>query len=193
MRSKEAIILAVVVLLLFAAGCAGCGVRNSLVEAEEEVNSAWANVEAAYQRRADLIPNLVRTVERAESFDRDALAALEEARQKASSVTAPGSGGALSDYGEAQAALGASLGAALDQLGSASGLRSVEAFRDLQDQIEGSENRITFARRDYNAAVSEYNARVRRFPTSIVAALTGFDTRAQFEAEAGADSPPRVE
>lgn len=197
MRSKEAIILAVAVLLLFAAGCAGCGVRNGLVEAEEEVNSAWANVEAAYQRRADLIPNLVRTVERAESFDRGVIASLEEAQQQASAVSGPGAGGAASGdfsaYGEAQAALGASLDAALEQLAGESGLRSVEAFRDLQDQIEGSENRITFARRDYNEAVGAYNARVRRFPTSVVAALTGFDPRPQFGADAGADSAPRVD
>lgn len=196
MRSKEAIGLAILALVIVVLGVAGCGVRNGLVAAEEEVKSAWGNVESAYQRRADLIPNLVRAVERAEVLDRELVASLESAQSRVSAAGSPGTGSPdrarLAEYGSAQRELEVSLDRLLETVSGSDALRSVEAFRDLQDQIEGSENRINFARRDYNDAVRRYNARVRRFPTSVVAALTGFDTQPPFEADEGADEPPVV-
>lgn len=197
MRSKETIILAIVVLLLFVGGCSGCRVRNGLVAAEEAVKSEWANVESAYQRRADLIPNLVRTVERAESFDRSLVESLRGVQERNGALRLSEGdtrdAARLAEYGAAQDELGSSLDRLLVATQASSELRSIEAFRDLQDQIEGSENRINFARRDYNEAVEQYNSRVRRFPTNIVAAVTGFDPRPAFEADAGAEDPPRVE
>jgi LemA protein len=197
MRSKETIILAIVVLLLFVGGCSGCRVRNALVTAEEAVKSEWANVESAYQRRADLIPNLVRTVERAESFDRGLIESMQGVQQRSGALRLTEAelldASRLAEYGAAQDEVGSSLHRLLDVSQASEELRSVEAFRDLQDQIEGSENRINFARRDYNEAVEQYNSRVRRFPTNIVAAVTGFDPRPAFEADAGAEDPPRVE
>lgn len=162
--------------------------------AEEAVKSEWANVESAYQRRADLIPNLVRTVERAEQFDRTLLESLEGAetrepiRLTEADLLNPAR---LAEFDAAQDEIGSSLDRLL--AGAPEELRSVEAFRDLQDQIEGSENRINYARRDYNEAVEAYNSRVRRFPTNVVAALTGFDARPPFEADPGAENPPHVE
>ena len=197
MRSREFIIIGVVLLLLFAGGCAGCGVRNGLIAAEEEVKASWANVESAYQRRADLIPNLVRTVERAEDFDQGLLETLETVRSQAGSVRLSESesrdADRLSEFGSAQRRVGETLSRLFALTGESPALRSVDAFRDLQDQIEGSENRINFARRDYNEAVQKYNNKVRRFPTSLVAAISGFDPRPPFEADAGADQPVRVD
>ena len=197
MRSKETIILAIVVLLLFVGGCSGCRVRNALVAAEEAVKSEWANVESAYQRRADLIPNLVRTVERAESFDRSLIESMQGVQERSGALRLTEAdlrdASRLAEYGVAQDEVGSSLHRLLDVSQASEELRSVETFRDLQDQIEGSENRINVARRDYNEAVEQYNSRVRRFPTNIVAAMTGFEPRPPFEADAGAEDPPRVE
>jgi LemA protein len=197
MRSREFIIIGVVALLLFVSGCAGCNVRNGIIAAEEEVKSEWANVQSAYQRRADLIPNLVRTVERAETFDRSVLESVESVQERVASMNLGDvdarDADRLSEFGAAQREVGASLAKLFDMTSGSSTLRSVEAFRDLQDQIEGSENRINFARRDYNEAVQVYNKKVRRFPTSIVASLSGFGPRPTFEADPGADQPVRVD
>lgn len=197
MRSKPFIAAIIVVVLLVMSGCAGCAVRNRLVAVEEEVKSEWANVQSAYQRRADLVPNLVRTVERAETFDRELVLALQIVQTRAGemrlSLDDASNPASLAEYGALQNEVRASLDRLLEVTNTSESLRSIEAFRDLQDQIEGSENRINVARRDYNEAVAVYNARIRRFPANVVASLSGLDPRPHFQADDGAENPPRVD
>jgi len=197
MRSKGAIALGIIVLLVGFAGCAGCNTYNSLVAAEERVETAWANVETQYQRRSDLIPNLVSTVRGAADFEQETLQSVTEARAQATSVNLDV--GDLSDpqrlqqFQQAQQQLSGALGRLLAVSENYPELRATEAFRDLQAQLEGTENRITVARRDYNEAVRQYNTTVRQFPTVVVASLAGFDRRAAFEAQEGAEEAPEVD
>jgi len=197
MRSKGFLLVVLVIVLVAFGGCAGCSSYNGLVTADESVVQSWANVETQYQRRSDLIPNLVSTVQGAADFESGTLEAVTSARAQATSITLQA--GDLSDpeklraFTEAQSQLGSALGRLLAVSENYPDLRATEAFRDLQAQLEGTENRINQARRDYNAAVASYNTSVRRFPTSIIAGLTGFERRASFEADAGAEQAPTVE
>ena len=197
MRSTGAIVLLVVVLVLGFAGCAGCGTYNTLVGSEESVEQAWADVESQYQRRADLVPNLVSTVRGAADFERSTLEAVTNARARATGINLDADD--LNDpekvraFQEAQGELGGALSRLLVAVEAYPQLRATEAFRDLQAQLEGTENRINVARDRYNDAVRDHNVQVRRFPANIVAGLTGFDRRVPFEAEAGAERAPEVD
>ena len=197
MRSKGSILLLVIVLLVAFAGCAGCSTYNSLVSEEEQVEQAWADVESTYQRRADLIPNLVNTVQGAADFERETLEAVTDARARATSInltaddlTDPAK---LQAYQQAQAQLSGALGRLLAVAENYPQLRATEAFRDLQAQLEGTENRINVARSRYNEAVRAYNTRVRRFPAALFAGVFGFDRRTPFEADEGAEQAPTVD
>ncbi len=197
MRSTGTLALLVVVLLVAFAGCAGCGAYNGLVSADERVNRTWADVETQYQRRADLIPNLVNTVKGAAGFERETLEAVTNARARATGINL--SADDLNDpekvrqFQQAQSQLSGALGRLLVVSENYPELRATEAFRDLQAQLEGTENRINVARRDYNTAVEQYNASRRRFPTSLVAGVTGFESRTPFEADPGAEKAPTVD
>jgi len=197
MRSKGTIGILLVVILLFFAGCAGCNTYNTMVQAEETVEQAWADVETQYQRRADLIPNLVNTVRGAADFEQETLQAVTEARARATSINLTADD--LDDpervraFMAAQNELGGALGRLLAVAENYPQLRATEAFRDLQAQLEGTENRINTARRDYNQAVQRYNTQVRRFPTNIFAGLFGFERRTPFEAAEGAERAPEVQ
>lgn len=197
MRSTGAILLLVVLLLVAFAGCAGCSTYNGLVAADEQVEQAWGNVESAYQRRADLVPNLVNTVKGAANFEQETLEAVTSARARATSINI--SADDLDDpekirqYQEAQAALGGALGRLLAVSENYPELRATDAFRDLQAQLEGTENRINTERNRYNEAVRDYNTQVRRFPANFVAGITGFDRRTSFEADPGAEDAPTVD
>jgi len=197
MRSKGAITLVVLVLLLGFVGCGATSSYNSLVQSDEQVQQSWANVEAAYQRRADLIPNLVETVKGAADFEQETLTAVTEARAKATSIQVNpedlDNPQQLQQFQQAQSALGKSLGRLLAVSENYPELRATQNFSDLQAQLEGTENRITVARRDYNNAVRQYNTQVRSFPTVIFAGLLGFDQKASFEAEQGAEDAPDVD
>lgn len=197
MRSKGSIALVAVIVLLVIIGMAGCSSYNAIVQSDENVKQHWSNVESNYQRRADLIPNLVATVRGAAAYERETLESVIEARSRATQVTL--SVDDLSDperVRQFQAAQG-ELSGALSRLFAVSEqypeLRAVESFRDLQAQIEGTENRINTERIRYNEAVREYNSRVRTFPTVIFANMMGFQPRAVFEAQAGAERPPAVD
>lgn len=197
MRSKGAIGLLVVLLLVAFAGCAGCGTYNNLVTSEEQVSQKWADVETQYQRRADLIPNLVNTVRGAANFERETLEAVTNARARATSINLSAEDLAdpekVRQFQEAQAQLGGALSRLLVVSENYPELRATESFRDLQVQLEGTENRINTARRDYNAAVTAYNTQVRRFPANIIAGITGFERRTPFEAAEGAETAPTVD
>jgi LemA protein len=197
MRSKGAITLVVLVLVLGFVGCGATSSYNSLVQSDEQVQQAWANVQAAYQRRADLIPNLVETVKGAADFEQETLTSVTEARAKATSIQVDAgeldNPQKLQQFQQAQSALGKSLGRLLAVSENYPKLQATQAFSDLQAQLEGTENRITVARRDYNSAVRKYNTQVRSFPTVIFASLMGFEQKASFEAERGAEQAPDVD
>jgi LemA protein len=176
---------------------AGCGL-NSVPTAEEQVNAAWGNLQADYQRRADLIPNLVNTVKGYAQQERTVLTEVTNARAKATSVQL--NAGDLSDpakvkaFADAQSQLGGSLGRLLATFEAYPDLKSNQNFLALQDQLEGTENRITASRRDYNEAVRAYNTRIRTFPDAIGAKIFyGAKPKVPFEASASAQEAPPVD
>lgn len=182
---------------LAALSLAGCGL-NSVPTAEEQVNAKWGDLQADYQRRADLIPNLVRTVQRYAEQERTVLTEVTNARARASSVQL--SADDLSDpnkvrqFEEAQSQLGTSLGRLLVTFERYPDLKSNQNFLALQDQLEGSENRINASRRDYNEAVRGYNTTIRTFPDAIGARIFyGAKPKVPFEASAGAQQAPTVD
>lgn len=168
---------------------------NSLVEREEAVRTAWSQVQNVYQRRADLVPNLVETVQGAASFERETLEAVVEARSRATGVTLGGDLEAsdLERFRAAQTELTGALGRLLAVAERYPDLSATEAFRDLQAQLEGTENRIAVERRRFNEAAREYNTFRRRIPNALFAPLLGFDERPYFEAEGGAEQAPTVD
>ena len=193
MRSITTIGVVLVLLLLLFMG--GCSSYNGFVDAEENVDLAWGNVQTQYQRRSDLITNLVNTVKGAADFERETLEAVTNARAKATSVTVDPSnltGESLQNFQAAQSQLSQSLGRLLVTVERYPELQANANFLDLQTQLEGTENRIAVARQDFNEVVTGYNKRVRRFPGSFFASIFNFDEKAQFEAQTGAEQAPEV-
>jgi len=197
MRSPGAILILLVLFLVGAAGFAGCRGYNTLVTEDERVNQAWGDLQSQYQRRADLVPNLVSTVRGAADFEQQTLNDVVEARARATAINVTGSDlddpETMERFFAAQQQLGGALGRLLAVTENYPQLRATEAFRDLQAQLEGTENRIAVARRDYNGAATQYNRKVRSFPTSLYAGAFGFERRATFEADAGAERAPTVQ
>lgn len=172
-----------------------CG-YNTMVNKEENVKGKWAQVENAYQRRADLIPNLVNTVKGAADFEQETLTQVIEARAKATSVTVDPSNltpEAIQEFQQSQDALSQSLGRLLVSVERYPELKANQNFLDLQVQLEGTENRISTERRAFNEATQDYNATVRRFPNNIMAGIFGFKQKGYFAAEAGAERAPEVQ
>jgi len=187
------IVLALVPPLLMS----GCG-YNRMVALEEGVDAAWAQVENVYQRRMDLIPNLVETVKGFAAQEQDTLTAVTEARARAGGVMNVDEDllndpEAFARFQEAQDSLGSALQRLLVVTENYPDLKSNQNFLALQDQLEGTENRIAVERRRFNEAVRAYNTLIRRFPQLIVANMTGFEPKPYFEAAAGAETAPRVE
>lgn len=173
----------------------GIFLRNGLVSKEEKVNAQWANVENQYERRAELIPNLVNVVKGYASHESQTLIDVAEARQKATDISLTGKDVSESDlkaFGEIQNKLNVALYRLLAVAESYPELKADKNFRDLQTQIEGAENRISTERYRYNREVNTYNTAIRRFPTSIVAKVFGFEKGKYFKADAGAEMPPDV-
>ena len=182
---------------LAAVSLAGCGI-NSVPTADEQVNAAWGNLQADYQRRADLIPNLVATVKGYAQQEKTVLTQVTEARAKATSIQL--NAGDLSDpakvqaFANAQGQLSGSLGRLLASFEAYPDLKSNQNFLALQDQLEGTENRIEVARRDYNDEVRKYNTLIRTFPTAIGAKVFyGAKPKVPFEAAAAAQQAPSVD
>lgn len=168
---------------------------NRMVTAEESVSSAWSQVENVYQRRADLIPNLVNTVKGYAQHESETLEGVVAARSKATQITVNPedlSPEELAKFNEAQGELGAALGKLLAITESYPDLKANENFLELQAQLEGTENRIAVERKKFNETAKEYNVMIRRFPGSIIASIFGFDSKGYFEAKEGADVAPEV-
>lgn len=171
------------------------GVYNRFVTAEEQVESAWAQVENQYQRRADLIPNLVETVKGYASHEQETLDAVVSARARATQITIDPSTATteqLAAYQAAQGDLSQALGRLLAVAESYPDLKANENFRDLQQQLEGTENRITVARQLFNEEARAYNTLIRRFPNNLLAGMFGFEKKPYFEAEEGSNKAPKV-
>lgn len=169
---------------------------NTMVEKDESVSTAWSNVEAQYQRRADLIPNLVSTVKGYAQHESSTLEAVVEARSKATQITvdpANLTADKLKEYQEAQGAVSSALGKLLAITENYPELRANENFSELQAQLEGTENRITEARKRYNEAVQDYNVLIRKFPNNLFAGMFGFSKKEKFEASSGTEEAPKVE
>ena len=173
-----------------------CSTYNNMVTQEEAVNSAWSNVETQYQRRADLIPNLVSTVKGYATHEESTLQAVVEARSKATSINLTMddlSQEKLAEYQKAQSAVTSALGRLIAVSESYPDLKANQNFLELQAQLEGTENRITVARKGYNDAAQSYNVSVRKFPANIVAMIFGFDVKPYYEADESASAAPKVE
>lgn len=193
MKKSTIIILIAVVAII----CGwGAGAYNGLVTAEENVNNQWSNVETQYQRRADLIPNLVNTVKGYATHERETLEGVMEARSKATQITIDPSNltaEKLQEYQQAQGAVASALGRLIAVSEQYPDLKANQNFLELQAQLEGTENRINVARKNFNDAAQEFNTSIRRFPKSIIADIFGFERRAYFEAADGADKAPEVQ
>lgn len=190
-KSTLAIIAVIAVAALWAIGS-----YNGLVDKDETVSKAWGDVETTYQRRADLIPNLVATVKGYAEHERATFEAVVEARSKATSVNLTVDDLTeenLKKFQEAQSAVSSALSRLIAVSESYPDLKASEQFSELQAQLEGTENRINEARKTFNSAVKEYNVGVRSFPGVIIAKFLGFEKKAEFQAEAGAEKAPTVE
>lgn len=187
-------ILSIVAAILLLFSFSSCS-YNSIVTAEEGVNAQWAKVENQYQRRADLIPNLVNTIKGYTAHESETLKAVVEARAKATSITLQAENldeASLKKYQEAQNELSGALKSLLAVTENYPDLKANQQFMELQAQLEGTENRIATERTRYSDAVAAYNTRIRKFPAIITAKLFGFESKPQFAAEAGSQTAPVV-
>lgn len=190
--------LAVLVIVVLIVGISFAGTYNRLVTLGQEVDKQWAQVENQYQRRADLVPNLVATVQGAAQFEKSTLESVIQARASVGRAqiptgTAPTDPAQLAQYEQAQAALGAALQRLLVVVERYPELKANQNFRDLQAQLEGTENRIAVSRMDYNKAAQDYNTARMRFPTNLMAGMLGFKEKAYFRATPGSERAPTVQ
>ncbi len=197
MKSRGCLIaLVIVAVIAVIAVMWGMGVYNSLVGLDESVRSAWSQVESQYQRRADLIPNLVNTVKGYAQQEKDVLLGVTEARAKVGQLTVTKDvledPNAFSKFQAAQDQLSGALSRLLAVAENYPNLKSNENFLALQTQLEGTENRITVERQRYNQSVQVYNTTIRRFPGSLIAGFTGFRDKQYFKAKEGAENAPEV-
>ena len=168
---------------------------NGLVTKQEKVSEAWANVETVYQRRADLIPNLVATVKGYAAHEEQTLMAVTEARAKSTSLNIDPTTATpeqMAEWTKRQNEVGSAIGRLIAISESYPDLKANQNFMDLQKQLEGTENRISTERREYNQQVRDFNASIRRFPTNLIASIFGFEKMEMFEAQEGAEVAPVV-
>ncbi len=193
MRSFTVTAIVLILALILLMG--GCNNYNAFVDKDENVENAWSKVQSAYQRRADLIPNLVATVKGYAEHERGTLEAVTSARARATSITidpANATKEQLQQFSEAQSELSKSLGRLMMISENYPDLKANANFRELQAQLEGTENRIKVERDRFNDSVTTFNKAVRRFPASFFASIFGFSQKAQFSAQEGAENAPKV-
>lgn len=186
------VVLGVLAIIIFW----GVGQYNSIVTAEESVETSWAQVQNQYQRRSDLIPNLVNTVKGYAAHESQTLENVVNARAKATQITVDPTNitaEQLASFQQAQGELSAALGKLLTIREDYPDLKADKSFLELQSQLEGTENRITVARNNFNETARSYNTTIRRFPNNIIASMFGFEKKPYFEAQAGAEQAPTVQ
>jgi LemA protein len=192
---KSWIAIGVVLVIVFILYRLFGGSYNNMVEYDESAITAWSNVENVYQRRADLIPNLVSTVKGYAAHEKETLTGVIEARAKATSISIDPSNltaASMQQFQQAQAGLSSALSKLMVVVERYPDLKANQNFLELQSQLEGTENRIAVERRKFNETIKVYNTYIRSFPNNMVAGMYGFDRRAQFAADAGADKVPEV-
>lgn len=193
---KKWLPLIIIVALILIIGGWIASVNNRLVHLDENVMAQWGNVESSYQRRADLIPNIVNTAKGYAEFEQETLIAVTEARSKATAMTVDPSKATpeqMAQFQEAQAGLSSALSRMLLTFERYPDLKANENFKELINELERTENRINVERNRYNETLRIYNPETRKFPTKIVASMLGFEPKPYFEAEAGSESAPQVE
>ena len=195
--SKGIGIIIVIAVIIIGAIMWGTGIYNNLVKLDESVTGSWSQVENQYQRRADLIPNLVNTVKGVAEFERGTFTAVTEARSKVNQINMTSDmlsdPNAFAQFQSAQDGLGSALSRLLVTVENYPELKANENFLQLQAQLEGTENRISVERKKFNEVVQNYNTTIRQFPGSIIAGFTGFIQKQYFKAVAGSDTAPKVE
>lgn len=188
-RTGLLVILGIVLIL----GFWGCNGYNGLVTADQDVKKVWSNVETNYQRRTDLYSSIIKTVEASANFEKSTLQAVVEARAKATAITVDiNDPASLEAFQKAQANLQGSFSRLIASFEAYPDLKTTQAFRDFQAQIEGTENRINVARQDYNKSIEGYNLKVKRFPKSLLASIFGFKEKPFYKAEAGSEKNPDI-
>ena len=188
-RSGILILLGIVVIL----GFWGCNGYNGLVTSDQDVKKVWSNVETNYQRRTDLYSSIIKTIEGSANFEKSTLREVLEARSKATSIQVDiNDPASLEAYQKAQANLQGSFSRLLAVVENYPDLKTTQAFRDFQTQIEGTENRINVARQDYNKSIEGYNLKVKRFPKNILAGIFGFKEKPFYKADAGSEKNPEI-
>jgi LemA protein len=195
MKKNTLVILIIIGVIVILGGC-GVSKYNNIVGLDEAVKTSWGTVQSQYQRRTDLIPNLVATVKGAANFEQETLTRVVEARAKATSINVNPDDltpEKMQQFQQAQGQLSTALGRLLMVTENYPDLKANQNFRDLQAQIEGTENRIAVARKDFNETARVYNSSIRTFPNNIVAGFGGFRQRPYFEAQAGAENAPKVQ
>ena len=195
MNVKKNLVWIIPVAILVAIVLWAIGGYNGMVSMDEEVQGKWANVETQYQRRADLIPNLVNTVKGYATHEKTTLEEVVKARSEATQIKVDPTNltdKQIAEYQKAQGNVSAALGKLLMVAENYPQLKANENFLELQSQLEGTENRINVARKDFNDAAQAYNVAIRKFPKSMLAGIFGFDKKAYFEAESGAEKAPEV-
>jgi len=193
---KKWLPIAIIVVLVIVVWQVTAGFNNTAVTKEENAKLAWSNVESSYQRRNDLIGNLVKTVEGAADFERGTLKDVIEARSKATSVNVDAenlSAAQIEQFQQAQQGVTSALSRLLVTVERYPELKANQNFLQLQSQLEGTENRINVARDRYNAAVTDFNTYIRTFPNTLFAGMFGFEKMERFQADAGAENAPDVE
>ena len=194
-NKKPLILIGIVALIILIIGWLMSG-YNDMVKLDENVNREWSQVENQYQRRLDLIPNLVNVVKGYASHEKETLEGVIEARAKATQTTIDPSNMTeeqLANFQKSQDGLSGALNRLMVVVEKYPDLKAIDNFKQLQKQLEGTENRITVARKDYNKAVTIYNKKVRSFPNNMLAWIFGFSVRPQFKAQEGAESAPTVQ
>ncbi|MFB9844269.1 LemA family protein [Mucilaginibacter ginsenosidivorans] len=189
------IVIGVILFILLIGGCGGVSSYNKMVALDETVKAKWGTVQADYQRRADLIPNLVETVKGAANFEKSTLVDVTNARARATSIQVDPTKldpAAIQKFQAAQGQLSTALGRLLVASEKYPELKANDNFSALQAQLEGTENRIKVSRMDFNNAVQDYNTKIRSFPGNIIANMTGFQPKGSFQAEAGSEKAPSV-
>ena len=193
MKKSAVLILGIIVLVVVLWGVKA---YNNMVSQEEGVSTAWANVESQYQRRADLIPNLVNTVKGYAAHESETLQAVVNARTKATSINIDAenmTAEQLKEYQKAQSEVGGALGRLIAVAESYPDLKANQNFLELQAQLEGTENRIAVERKNFNEAAKKFNTYIRKFPQSLLSGVFGFDKKPYFEAEEGSQKAPTVQ
>jgi LemA protein len=192
MKKSLVVIIVLAVIVLFGYSC-GKSTYNSLVQEDQNVQKSWSNVETNYQRRTDLYNSVIKTIQGSANFEKGTLKEVIEARAKATSVNVNlDDSASLAQYQQAQTQLQGSFSKLMAVSEAYPELKTTKSFQDFQTQIEGTENRINIARKDYNSAVNTYNLAVKQFPRNLFAGFFGFHAKPYYKADAGSDKAPDI-